>query len=51
MLALIGFMIALSADLDIKKKMLEITVTGLESAILTFLIGKVASILIGIEIA
>lgn len=50
MLAITGFMIALSADLDIKKKMLELIITGLGSAILTFLIGKIASILIGIEV-
>lgn len=51
MLFLTGFMIALSANLDIKRKMIELIITRLGSAVLTFIIGKIASIFIGIEIA
>ncbi len=50
MLALTGFVIAISANLDIKMKMLELVVAGLGSAIVTYVIGIVASMLLGIEV-
>ena len=50
MLALTGFLIAISAGLKIKWKMLELIAAGLGSAMLTYGIGKVASILLGIEV-
>jgi len=50
MLALTGFVIAISANLDIKMKMLELVVAGLGSAIVTYIIGIAASMLLGIEV-
>ncbi len=50
LLAIVGFVIAVSAELSIGKKMLELVLTGLGSATLTFLIGRLASLLLGIEI-
>ncbi len=45
-----GFIIAVSAELSIKKKMAELTIAGLGAAVLTFLFGRVASALLGIEV-
>lgn len=50
MMGLTGFIIAVSANLDIKKKMIELIITGLGAAMITFAIGKIASMLLGIEI-
>jgi VIT1/CCC1 family predicted Fe2+/Mn2+ transporter len=50
MLAATGFIIAVSAGLSYPSKMLELVAAGLGSAILTFAIGRVASILLGINI-
>jgi len=51
MLSLMGFLIAIIAELDIKMKVLELVTTGLGSAIITFAIGRLASIILGIEIS
>ena len=50
MLAMMGFVIAVAAEIGIKKKALELVLAGLGSATLTFLIGKLASWLLGIEV-
>lgn len=50
MLAATGFIIAVSAGLNYKYKMIELAAAGLGSAALTFLIGKAASIILGINI-
>jgi len=50
MLALLGFIIAALAGLSIKSKALELVLAGLGSATATYLIGRLASILLGIEI-
>lgn len=50
MLAFTGFIIAVSANLNIKKKMLELIIAGLGSAMITYSIGKLASILLGISV-
>ena len=46
-----GFMIAISADLPVKRKMLEMIAFGLGSAGVTYVIGRIASILFGIEVS
>ena len=50
MLAVMGFLIAVTAELSIKIKIAELMLAGLGSAILTYGIGKLASILLGIEV-
>lgn len=50
MLSVVGFIIALSAGLNIKKKILELIIGGLGAAGLTYLIGTMASILLGINV-
>lgn len=45
-----GFIIAVSAELGIKKKVAELTLAGLGAAVLTFLFGRIASALLGIEV-
>lgn len=50
MLMIIGFVIAVLAGLSIKKKILELVIAGLGSAALTYIIGRLASILLGIEV-
>lgn len=45
-----GFIIAISADLPIKNKILEMVLAGLGSAAVTFMIGRVFSTLFGIEV-
>ncbi len=50
MLTVMGFVIAVAAEISIKKKVLELIMAGLGSATLTFMIGKLASWLIGIEV-
>ncbi len=50
MLGITGFLIAVSAGLSIKWKMLELICAGLGSAILTYGIGRLASMLLGIEV-
>ncbi len=50
MLAVMGFVIAVAAEISIKKKILELIMAGLGSATLTFMIGKLTSWLIGIEV-
>ncbi len=49
MLAVSGTIVAISSGLAIKKKVLELVLSGLGSAIVTYGIGAVASILFGIE--
>lgn len=51
MLAVTGFIIAVSANLEIKRKILELIIAGLGSATITFIIGKIASLILGIEIS
>jgi len=43
MLAVTGFIVAISAEIDVKDKILELTVSGLMMAVLVFLIGKSTS--------
>ncbi len=50
MLSVMGFLIAITADLSIKAKIAEIVAAGIGSALLTFGIGKLASVLLGIEV-
>ncbi|ABN69168.1 protein of unknown function DUF125, transmembrane [Staphylothermus marinus F1] len=50
MLSMVGFIIALSAGLNIKKKIIELLIGGLGAAGLTYLIGLLASILLGINV-
>ena len=50
MLGITGFLIAVSAGLSIEWKMLELICAGLGSAMLTYGIGRIASILLGIEV-
>ncbi|MCD6195170.1 MAG: VIT1/CCC1 transporter family protein [Staphylothermus sp.] len=45
-----GFVIAVIAEINIKKKMLELILAGIGSATLTFIIGKLASLLLGVEV-
>ncbi len=49
-MALTGFLIAVSANLSIKAKMAELVLAGLGSALLTFAIGRLASAVLGIEV-
>jgi len=48
MLALTGFIVAISAEIDIKNKIIELTIGGLILTSLTFLVGKLTSILVEI---
>jgi len=48
-LAVTGSIIALSANLPVKRKVVEMMLFGLGSAAATFIIGRLASILFGIE--
>ena len=48
-LAVTGSIIALSANLPVKRKVVEMVLFGLGSAAATFVIGRLASILFGIE--
>ncbi len=50
MLGFMGFVIAVLAEISIKRKVLELILSGLGSATLTFLIGKLASWIFGIEV-
>ncbi len=50
MMAFTGFIIAVSANLDVKMKMIELVAAGLGAAAITFAVGKIASILLGIEV-
>ncbi len=50
LLAVAGFVIAISAELSIGKKMLELVSIRLGSATLTFSFSRIASLLLGIEI-
>ncbi len=50
MLSIVGFIIALSAGLNIKKKMLELVIAGLGAAAITYGIGVLASTLLGIQV-
>lgn len=50
MLAATGFVIAVSAGLDYRSKMIELVAAGLGSAALTFAIGRIASDLLGISV-
>ncbi len=49
LLGLTGSIIALSADLDIKKKSFEMIIIGLGAATITYLIGLIASTVFGIK--
>jgi len=48
-LGITGFLIAISANLDVKGKVIEMLFAGLGSAGITFLIGKLASIVLGVS--
>jgi len=50
MLAISGFFIALTAGISIKRKMLELVIAGLGSAVITYLIGLAASLILGIGV-
>ncbi len=50
MMGFTGFVIAITANLKIKAKMIELMLAGLGAATLTFIIGRIASILLGIEV-
>lgn len=50
MLAVVGFIIAVSAGLNIKRKVIEMVAGGIGAAAITYLIGKAASLLLGIEV-
>ncbi|RLG73077.1 MAG: hypothetical protein DRO23_09560 [Thermoprotei archaeon] len=50
LLAAMGFMVAMIAEISIKRKMLEMILAGLGSAALTFLMGKLASLIFGIHV-
>jgi len=50
LLATMDFIVATVAEISIKRKMLEMILTGLGSAALTFLIGKSASLIFGISV-
>ncbi|MCD6563625.1 MAG: VIT1/CCC1 transporter family protein [Thermoproteales archaeon] len=50
-LAFSGFIIAISAGIKVKNKIMEMVFSGLGVAGITYIIGKVASILFGIEIS
>jgi len=45
LLVITGSIVALSAELDIKKKIIELTISGLVLATATFIIGKTAATL------
>jgi len=47
----VGFIVAISANISIKKKVLELLLEGLGAAGVTFLIGRLASLLLGIEVS
>ena len=49
-LALTGFIIGISANLSIRRKMLEMIISGLGSAGVTFIVGRIASLLFGVEV-
>ena len=49
-LAVTGSLVALSANLPVKRKAIEMVLLGLGSAAVTFGIGRLASILLGIEV-
>lgn len=49
-LAFTGFMVAVSAGLAIKRKIGEMVLAGLGSAAITFAIGRLASIILGVEV-
>ncbi|RLE67679.1 MAG: rubrerythrin family protein [Thermoprotei archaeon] len=50
-LSVTGFLIAISANLSIRRKIVEMIFFGLGSAGITFIIGRVASILFGLNIS
>lgn len=43
LLAVTGFLVAISAEIDVKDKIIELTATGLIMSVLVFLIGKSTS--------
>ena len=45
-----GFIIAVSANIEVKRKVFELIVAGLGSTTITFIIGRIASLILGIEI-
>ena len=51
LLSFTGFIIAVSAEVKIKSKIIELVLTGLGSASLTYAIGRIASLLLGIEVS
>ncbi len=50
MLGVSGFFIALTAGISIKRKAMELVVAGLGSAVITYLIGLIASLILGINV-
>jgi len=50
MLGIMGFLIAITAELSIRIKVAELIIAGLGSATVTFAIGRLASALLGIEV-
>jgi len=51
LLSFTGFIIAISAEVNVKSKIVELVLTGLGSATLTYVIGRIASLLLGIEVS
>ncbi len=49
-MSLVGFIIALTANLDIRKKMIELVAASMGAALITYSVGRLASILFGIEV-
>ncbi len=45
LLAINGFLVALAAELDVKQKVLELTLSGVILAVLAYLIGKLTAVL------
>ena len=51
LLSLTGFVIAISAGINIRNKIAELVLAGLGSATLTYIIGRIASLIVGVEIS
>lgn len=51
LLAFTGGIIAVLGEISVKKKMVELVLEGLGAAFATFLIGRVASHFLGVEVS
>ncbi|MEM2906146.1 MAG: VIT1/CCC1 transporter family protein [Candidatus Bathyarchaeia archaeon] len=49
-LALTGFIVAISANIPVKRKIVEMIIAGIGSGTITFVFGRIASMLFGIEV-